>query len=103
MSPHAPRAHPMPAHSADAERLSEPNNPTPVLVLVHVLVLDPESEPPWVCRRPQFSRDWGHERGKEVLPRDPGAGGSAGAGPRGGIPVAVGGDRVDCGEDRLLE
>src|SRR5690606_37511076 len=61
------------------------------------------AEPPWVCRRPQLSRDWGHERGKEVLPREPGAGGSAGAGPRGGMPVAVGGDGVDCGEERLLE
>src|SRR5690606_16655318 len=36
------------------------------------------SEAPWVCRRLQLLRDWGHETGKEVLPGGAGAGGSAG-------------------------
>src|SRR5690606_2057166 len=36
------------------------------------------AEAPRVCRRLQLLRDWGHETGKEVLPRGAGAGGSAG-------------------------
>src|SRR5690606_37585732 len=35
-------------------------------------------ESPRVCRRLQPLRDWGHETGKEVLPRGAGAGGSDG-------------------------
>ena len=41
------------------------------------------AESPRVCRRLQPLRDWGHETGKEVLPRGAGAGGSDGVRARG--------------------
>src|SRR5690606_25848891 len=60
------------------------------------------TEPPRVCRRLQPLRDWGHETGKEVLPRGAGAGGSDGVRARERVLLAVGCHPVYCGKDRLL-
>jgi hypothetical protein len=60
-------------------------------------------EPPRVWRRPQPLRGWGHDEEdvEPVFARDPRAGGADGAGPRGRPRLAVVGDRLDRGEDRL--
>src|SRR5690606_26336531 len=59
-------------------------------------------ESPRVCRRLQPLRDWGHETGKEVLPRGAGAGGSDGVRARERVLLAVGCPPVYCRKDRLL-
>jgi len=46
-------------------------------------------------------RGWSHEDIEAVLPRDTGEGSAIGAGARGGILLAVGGNRVDLAEVRL--
>src|SRR5690606_17808063 len=53
-------------------------------------------ESPRVCRRLQPLRDWGHETGKEVLPRGAGAGGSDGVRARERVLLAVGCPPVYC-------
>src|SRR5690606_361832 len=66
------------------------------------LVGEYQGESPWVCRRLQPLRDWGHETGKEVLPRGAGAGGSDGVRARERVLLAVGCHPVYCRKDRLL-
>src|SRR5690606_1882273 len=56
-------------------------------------------ESPRVCWRLQLLRGWGHETGKEVLPRGAGAGGRAGVRAREWVRVAVGGHPVDGRKD----
>src|SRR5690606_2211873 len=71
----------------------------------HAVVSDlnrPGFESPRVCRRLQPLRDWGHETGKEVLPRGAGAGGSDGVRARERVLLAVGCHPVYCRKDRLL-
>lgn len=61
----------------------------------------PDTEPPRDSRRLHFLRGWSHEQAKEVLTGSQGAGRAHGPGAPGRTRFAVGGDRFDCGEDRL--
>ena len=62
-----------------------------------------ESEPRRVSRRLQILREWSHgeEDIDEICAGGPGASGTDGAGAPGRPWVAMGGDRLDRGEDRL--
>src|SRR5574342_578549 len=60
-------------------------------------------EPPRLSRRPHILRGWGHGSSEQVLTGGAGAGGPDGDGAPGGARVAVGGDRIDRGEDRLFD
>src|SRR5574342_1270323 len=60
-------------------------------------------EPPRLSRRPHILRGWGHGTSEQVLTGGAGAGGPDGDGAPGGARVAVGGDRIDRGEDRLFD
>lgn len=58
-------------------------------------------EPPRDSRRLHFLRGWSNEQKNEILPGDPGTGGSYGFRAPGGIGLPVGGDRLDCEQDWL--
>src|SRR5574342_1081726 len=64
---------------------------------------DGPPEPPRLSRRPHILRGWGHGTSEQVLTGGAGAGGPDGDGAPGGARVAVGGDRIDRGEDRLFD
>ena len=55
-------------------------------------------EPYRVCRRAFSLRGWSHVTTESVFPRSTRASGAAGPRARGGAPVRVGRDRVDCGQ-----
>src|SRR3954468_24329214 len=60
-------------------------------------------EPPRVFRRLQLLRGWSHdEASSPVFPRGPRPRGSDGPGPPRRASLAIGGDPLDCREDRLL-
>src|SRR4051795_10475074 len=60
-------------------------------------------EPPRVSRRLQLLRGWSHdEASSPVFPRGPRPRGSDGPGPPRRARLAMGGDPLDCREDRLL-
>src|SRR5690606_31001275 len=90
---------PVGSQDEDGERPGAPHN-----AIIFVLSMIPAQigEAPWVCRRLQPLRDWGHETGKEVLPRGAGAGGSDGVRARERVLLAVGCHPVYCRKDRLL-
>src|SRR4051794_34561130 len=61
------------------------------------------NEPPRVFRRLQLLRGWSHdEASSPVFPRGPCPRGSDGPGPPRRARLAMGGDPLDCREDRLL-
>ena len=61
----------------------------------------PRTEPPRKSRRLQLSRRWSHEQTRRVFPGGSRAGREAGSGTPVRVRIAVGADRVGCGQDRL--
>ena len=58
-------------------------------------------ESPRVLRRLQLLREWSHEEINQIFPGSPGTRSSDGAGAPEGLPLAMGGHRIDCTEDWL--
>jgi type I restriction enzyme S subunit len=59
------------------------------------------TEPPRLSRRLLHLRRWSHDESNEVFPGGPGACSPDGIGACGGVRITVGGDGVDCGQDRM--
>src|SRR6266516_3543344 len=62
--------------------------------------IESRPEPPRLCRRLHDLRGWSHGMTERVLNGGAGAGGAAGVGAAGRARLAMGGDRIDRGEDR---
>src|SRR6476619_910921 len=70
---------------------------------LHHSFINDDTEPPRVSRRLQLLRGWSHdEASSPVFPRGPCPRGSDGPGPPRRARLAMGGDPLDCREDRLL-
>jgi len=59
-------------------------------------------EPPRLCRRLYSLRGWSHGTNKQVFPGGPRASGADGLRARERVRLRMGGDLLDCGEDRMF-
>src|SRR5437870_3854364 len=93
---------------AGAESPVNPREGRPPALILHRVVkkcaggrILVRAGPRRLCRRVHALRGWSHGTTERVLTGGAGAGGAAGVGAAGRARLAMGGDRIDRGEDRV--